>query len=369
MRRITQLNRQIVSNFSSSTDSVLFTQDKFKAKVVLNKPKALNALDLAMIRQIQGRIVPWTQEGIKAVWINGAGGKAFCAGGDIKSLYDAKKSGKPEELPILDTFFREEFTLDYELANMKPTQIAVMDGIVMGGGVGISVHAPIKIATENSVFAMPEAKIAFFTDVGGGYFLSRLRSNIGLYLGLTGARLKGKELVATGVANYYVPRNKLDALEEEVKSSLNQNSTPNDIKNIVAKYAEQVPLTFSNEEEIKQLFNGETFQSIYQNIQSSTSEFGQSVAKLINQQNAISLRIIFEQIKRGKKLNLKENFVSDFRLTQRFTEDNDFFEGIRTVLIDRSDTPNWTYKSPLDVPQTLIDQYFAPLPYEKELKI
>lgn len=134
-----------------------------------------------------------------------------------------------------------------------------MDGIVMGGGVGISVHAPIKIATENSVFAMPEAKIAFFTDVGGGYFLSRLRSNIGLYLGLTGARLKGKELVATGVANYYVPRDRLEALEEDVKSSLKPNSTASDIKTIVAKYAENIPNTFTHEEEIKELFNGESF--------------------------------------------------------------------------------------------------------------
>lgn len=121
----------------------------------MNKPKALNALDLPMIRAITGKVDGWTQSGVKAVWICGAGGKAFCAGGDVRSLYDAKIGGKAEDQWILNSFFREEFTLDYNLSKMAPTQIAVMDGFVMGGGVGISVHAPIRIATENSVFAMP----------------------------------------------------------------------------------------------------------------------------------------------------------------------------------------------------------------------
>lgn len=139
----------------------------------------------------------------------------------------------------------------------------------MGGGVGISVHAPIRIATENSVFAMPEARLGFFTDVAGGYFLSRLRSNIGLYLGLTGARLKGKELVATGVANYYVPREKLAELEAEVKNSLTASSALIDIQTIVSKYAENVQSTYTNEAEIASLFGGKDLATVLKNIEES----------------------------------------------------------------------------------------------------
>lgn len=137
--------------------------------------------------------------------LSGEGGKAFCAGGDIKSLYYAKTAPSAEYPPsILKSFFAHEYTLDYRVATLKPILVALMDGIVMGGGVGISVHAPIRIATEKSMFAMPEAKIGLFTDVGGGYFLSRLKHNLGNYLGLTGYRLKGADLVHAGVADHFV---------------------------------------------------------------------------------------------------------------------------------------------------------------------
>ncbi|EGR29402.1 hypothetical protein IMG5_156200 [Ichthyophthirius multifiliis] len=322
-----------------------------------------------MIRSIQNKIEEWTNKNIKAVWIQGTGGKAFCAGGDIRSLYDAKIQGDIQIQKILVDFFKEEFTLDYSLAVMKPTQISVMDGIVMGGGVGISVHSPIKIATENSVFAMPEAKIGFFTDVGGGFFLSKLRNNIGLYLGLSGARLKGKELVSCGIANFFVQSKDLENLEKEVSENLNDNTSTEDIKQIVKKYSLDVEKIIQNEFEIKTLFQGNTLQNIINNIKQSDSEFAKQTLKNLQQQNAISLRIIFEQISRGAKMSLKENLIQDFALSQSFLKGNDFFEGIRTVLIDRNDQPKWTYQSPFDVPQSLIDDYFQPLPPQLQLQL
>lgn len=152
MRR---LYKHIQARFCTANDTVLFSQHRHLAKVTLNKPKALNALDLHIVRAIAKKQATWHEPEVKVVWIVGAGGKAFCAGGDVRSLYDAKVIGNAEDQWILDAFFREEYTLDFKLSVMKPTQISVMDGIVMGGGVGISVHAPIKIATEHSLFAMP----------------------------------------------------------------------------------------------------------------------------------------------------------------------------------------------------------------------
>lgn len=166
---------------------------------------------------------------------------------------------------------------------MKPALIAVMDGIVMGGGVGISVHAPIKIATENSMFAMPEARIGFFTDVGGGYFLSRLRSNIGLYLGLTGARLKGKDLVAAGIANYYVPRDKLHLLQQDIMRNLTDSTQVDDIHRIVSSHAQHVHPLLSNENEINTLFAAQSFSDILNNIESSQTEFAKNTHKLIKE--------------------------------------------------------------------------------------
>ena len=157
-----------------------------------------------MIRVLKDNV--HSMEKTKAVWFEGAGGKAFCAGGDVKVLFD-------KEATIEDrlTFFREEFSTDYMIANMKSVQIANWDGIVMGGGFGITSMAPFKIATENSMFAMPEAKLGFFTDICSCYILSRLRNNIGFYLGMTGARLKGEDMYIAGIANYFIPRKDLEA--------------------------------------------------------------------------------------------------------------------------------------------------------------
>jgi enoyl-CoA hydratase/carnithine racemase len=155
------------------------------AKVTLNNPKMLNCVNIEMVHELMAQL-PIINKA-KAFWMEGAGAKAFCAGGDIKSLYLARQTNRK----LLDEFFRDEFTLDYKLTKMKSLQISNWDGFVMGGGVGLSVFSPYRIATENTNFAMLESKIGFFTDVCGAYFLSRLRNNIGTYLGLTGMRLKG----------------------------------------------------------------------------------------------------------------------------------------------------------------------------------
>lgn len=186
------------------------------------------------------------------MYFKGEGPQAFCAGGDVVSLYKAKLSSPGEKPKILDTFFRKEFMLDYGLATMKPIQVALWDGFVMGGGVGITIHAPYKIATEKSVFAMPEAKIGFFTDVGGGHFLSRLENNIGMYLGLTSDTLKGKDLVRAGVANYYMPSKKMEAFEKDLLHGISLDNAETDLKELLSQYTEKVDGELANTEKINE---------------------------------------------------------------------------------------------------------------------
>jgi enoyl-CoA hydratase/carnithine racemase len=189
----------------------------------LNAPKNLNSLDFDMVHLMLKQVKQYhsnPHSAPRVLLMSGVGGKAFCAGGDIKLIYESG-TGKADPA-IKSSFFHDEYVLDYSLTQMKPLQISVWNGIVMGGGVGVSVHAPIRVATDNTVFAMPETGIGFFTDVGGSYFLPRVKQNInlGLYLGLTGHRLKAKELVQWGVATHYVPSAQMDALYADLKSKV-----------------------------------------------------------------------------------------------------------------------------------------------------
>lgn len=253
--RISRLNKQLTRGLSSITPKVNFVNGNNVVGVNLNNPKALNALDLDMIDLIDSQIEEWNKpsNNTQLVYFKGEGEKAFCAGGDIMSLYKAKVASTDGSKPkICDTFFRKEFLLDYSVATMNPIQVALWDGIVMGGGVGLSIHAPYKIATEKSVFAMPEAKIGFFTDVGGGFFLSQLENNIGKYLALTSDTLKGKDLVRAGVANHYIPSAKIQSFENDLLNGIGTENAQQDLENLLDIYTETVEGELANTEEINE---------------------------------------------------------------------------------------------------------------------
>ena len=217
------------------------TPDVFEFK--LNNNITLNSIDLDMVDLICTQLKAWdaSASNPRVALISGTGGKAFCAGGDIVSIYNAHV-GKPGfDSSIKQKFFADEYLQDYQLTNMRPLQIALWNGITMGGGVGVSCHAPIRVATEATVYAMPETGIGFFTDVGGSYFLSRVKNNInlGLYLGLTGHRLKAKDLVQWGVATHFVPVAKLDDLRQDIAQNVTQSSTDDEIRAIVNSHSDQ----------------------------------------------------------------------------------------------------------------------------------
>merc|ERR1712032_1115380 len=195
LTRIKSIARQFSTSSKIAAPKILYEESARTVTVTLNREKQLNSLDMDMILSLQTSLINWNEEGKFCAILFKGKGKAFCAGGDVVELLKAKQNRQPEDPrpAVFKNFFRQEYKVDYGLASMSPHQIALWDGFVMGGGAGISVHSKYRIATENTVFAMPEGKIGFFTDVAGGKFLSQLENNIGMYLGLTSAQVKGKD--------------------------------------------------------------------------------------------------------------------------------------------------------------------------------
>mgnify|MGYP000855381128 FL=1 len=220
-------------------------------------------------------------------------------------------------MKLLDELFRTEYILDYEMSKLRPVTVALWNGIVMGGGVGLSVYSNIKVATENTVFAMPEAEIGFFTDVSSSYFFTRLRNHIGYMLALTGHRVRGEDVVRVGLADYFIKREKLPEIEEEL---LNNKDIADikDVHSVLRKHAEAIDKKYEGEETIEKIFNKPTLKEVYEELKrTEDTEFSKNVLKLLAKQNPFSLCVIFEQLKRGKDLSLAECFKMEFRLTQR----------------------------------------------------
>ena len=339
------------------------TDDVFEFK--LNVNKTLNSIDDDMCKLVIAKLKEWKHGDSKpkAVMISGTGGKAFCAGGDIVSLYRAEKGEAGFDPIIKRTFFETEYIMDYNLTQMSPVQIAIWNGIVMGGGVGVSCHSPIRVATDNTMYAMPETAIGFFTDVGGSYFLPRINNNVslGLYLGLTGYRLKAKELVKWGVATHFVPADKIDTLKADLSSNVTSSSSQADIEGIVARHADQSAGSepIKNIDEINKHFKADgTIHDIINGLENSGCEFSKQTLKTFKHMSPLSLGVVFEQIKRGQSMNLAEVFEMEFNISQGFMSHTEFFEGVRALLVDKDRNPQWKHKSIHEVTQDEINWFF-----------
>lgn len=351
--RISNIRRSFCS---ASLEEVLVTKYPSTIVMTLNKQKVLNSLDLDMIKSLRKHVASFnSQPNIKAVLLKGAGGKAFCAGGDVKTIYNNIKENQPQ---LAVEFFTTEYKCDYEIATMNPIQISILNGIVMGGGVGVSINAPIKIACESSMFAMPESKIGLFTDVGASFFLPRLKSKIGYYLGLTSRRLKGKDLVSAGVATHFVPNSSLESLEEALISKISPTSEKEEILKIVESFSQNVPLALQNEEAITHYFSGNSFEEIYTKIKNADDEFGKALFADLQSGSPLSLRVIYEMLERGKSMTLKECYQMDSHLASHFVTGSDFVEGVRALLIEKDNKPVWKFSDPLLIPEEEVSKFF-----------
>jgi len=333
----------------SGENDVLFSRKGMAGIITLNRPQALNALTLDMVRQIDPQLRAWaTDDTVKLVIIEGAGEKAFCAGGDIRALHDWGRAGDPRAV----AFYREEYRLNRLIKTFPKPYVAMMDGINMGGGVGLSVHGSLRVATERLVFAMPETGIGLFPDVGGSFFLPRCPGEIGLYLALSGERLKAADVLYAGIADIYVPSSLLPELKQKLCAgedvqSMHQSPGEANLTGLRA--------------DIDQHFSKDSVEDILASLQQDASDWAEKTASLIKTKSPLSTLIAFRQLREGKHLSFDEAMRMEFRLASRFMRGHDFFEGVRAIVIDKDQKPAWRPAELADVSEAELDGYFTPL--------
>ncbi|MEQ9145026.1 MAG: enoyl-CoA hydratase/isomerase family protein [Parvibaculaceae bacterium] len=337
----------------SDEAEILFEQRGVVGLVTLNRPKVLNALTYNMVKQLHPQLERWADDdGIKLVVVRAVGEKAFCAGGDIRALHDWGKAGSPEVI----NFYRDEYRLNRYIKRYPKPYVALMSGINMGGGVGISVHGSHRIASERLLFAMPETGIGLFPDVGGTYFLPRCPGETGMYLGLTGARLKAADAIYAGIADHYVPAERHDALLERLAAG-------EGIDQAIAAEADKpgnAPLK-QRASEIDNIFSAASVEAILKRLDASGDEWAVETAATIRSKSPLSTRVAYAQIRLGASLDFEECMALEFRLTNRFMRGHDFYEGVRAVVIDKDQKPAWEPASLDEVRQEMVDGYFASL--------
>lgn len=339
---------------------VTFLKEGRAGIVRLTRPAALNALSFNMVRALDKALHSWeTDDDVLCVIIEGEG-RAFCSGGDVVSAYEEGKAGKPAY-----DYFSSEYKLNDYIGRFPKPYIAILDGICMGGGAGISVHGSHRIVTEDTLFSMPEAAIGFFPDVGAGDFLSRLNGNFGLYLALTGARCKWGDCLQTGLATHAVAKNSL----EDLKASIIEQGNP---RPALEKYAIEVNYETSAETRtlIAECFGGETLDACLNALGQKANE-GNSFAKetldTLSLRSPTSLMVIWRAMMQCKPLGLSDCLKLENRIAHHMMDNHDFYEGVRAVLVDKDHTPHWQPDSLAGVTDEIVDSYFQPV--EKELAI
>ncbi|MGH6845818.1 MAG: enoyl-CoA hydratase/isomerase family protein [Methylocella sp.] len=331
--------------------------------ITLNRPKALNALTLNMVREMASALNRWERDPeVACVAITGVGGKAFCAGGDLRILYDLGKAGRHAEQL---SFWREEYCLNRRIKLYPKPYVALADGFVMGGGAGISVHGSHVIAGENFNFAMPETGIGFFPDVGATFFLPRLPGNAGAYLALTGAGITCGDALAFGVAFAHVPAARHAGLVQRLIGG-------EDIAAAIAAESAPPPAStlYPQGRIIERCFSAATLPSILANLDDAGHaglDFARSAAHAIRSKSPSSLAIALRQMQIGDKLDIGEALRTEFRIVSRVARCHDFYEGVRAVIIDKDNRPLWNPAGVEGVESSGIEAYFAPLP-EGELE-
>ncbi len=327
--------------------------------IVLNRPKALNALTLTTVRLIAAALDEW--EGDRAVdriVFLGAGDRAFCAGGDIRRLYDLGRAGDHDAQL---TFWREEYQLDWRIKSYPKPIVALVDGIVMGGGVGLAMNAAHTVAGERFVFAMPEVGIGFFPDVGASWILPRLPSRVGVYFALTGLRADAGDAVALGLAQTFVPSAAFPALAQALESE-------EPVKAALTRFAVPPPRSVLSGEmkDIEACFKGSDRATILASLREAEARghaFAAPARAAMQEKSPTSQAIALKQMALGAAINFDEALRMDYRIVSRICRGHDFYEGVRAVIVDKDNRPRW---APAPSPAE-IDAYFASLG-DEELK-
>lgn len=320
--------------------------------ITLNRPRALNALSLFMIRKLSHLLKEWEEApSLKAIVIEGAGEKAFCAGGDVRAVYNAKNESLRQ---TCDAFFREEYTLNAYIHSYPKPYISLLDGIAMGGGLGISINGSHRIVTERSLLAMPETSIGFFSDASATTFLTKTPGKTGLYLGLTGARLKAACALWSGLGTHFIPSTALAAFKKDLSNGLEE-----------ALKTHCQPLTETgflekHKADIETHFSHTSVEDIFESLSHDNSPFAKETLATLKTKSPTSLKVVFRQLTEVAG-TFEERMKTEFRLSQWLVHGHDFSEGVRAVLVHKDGAPIWNPTTLEQVTQETVNNYFAPL--------
>ena len=325
-------------------------------RIRLDRPAALHALTTAMCSGVLAALETWrTDPAVAAVIVDHAGGRGFCAGGDIRML---AASGAGDGVEAREFFFTE-YRMNHRLFTYAKPIVAFMDGITMGGGVGISQPARYRVATENTKFAMPETGIGLFPDVGGGWYLSRLPGRIGRYLALTGHRLDGAECLALGLATDYLPSASCD----EAKATI--ATDPQGIEAILAALAVAPPEAriLDHREAIDRLFASDRLEDIYAALEADGGEWATAQLATLRTKSPQTMKVALRLLHEGALMvDFASEMAMEYAVGSRVVQRHDFLEGVRAVIVDKDNAPRWDPAAPDEVTGHVIDQIFAPLP-------
>jgi enoyl-CoA hydratase/carnithine racemase len=332
------------------------------AIITLNRPSALNALSFAMLGELRKLLTRCASEAtIRAILLRGAGEKAFCAGGDIRALYQSFKEGGR----LHHEFFATEYPIDYVLYSYPKPYIAVLDGITMGGGMGLAQGSILRIAGERTRVAMPEVGIGLFPDVGASYFLSRLPGCLGLYLALTGAQIRGADALYARLADVFLPPQAIASLMDDLSSLAWSDNHHDDVRRLIHEHAAQglpAPALSVLRPAIDLHFSlGSVTQilaSLEAEVRSEYADWAQQTAKLMRNRSPTMMSVTLAQLERGKTLSLADCFRMEIGMVEQCFEQGDFIEGVRALIIDKDNSPRWTPSRVEDVTDASVQAFF-----------
>ncbi|SEK97221.1 enoyl-CoA hydratase [Sphingomonas palmae] len=335
------------------TDDLIVETAGAVGRIRLNRPKAIHALNTAMCEGVLAALEEWrTDADVRVVTIDHAEGRGFCAGGDIRMLAE---SGAKDGIEARQFFFTE-YRMNHRLFTYAKDVVAFMDGITMGGGVGISQPCRYRVATENTRLAMPETGIGLFPDVGGGWYLSRLPGRIGQYLALTGHRLDGAECRALGLATHYLPASALD----EAKARISDG--PQAVLDELATDAPEARI-LAQRDAIDRLFASDRLEEVFAALEADSSDFAQTTLATLRTKSPQTMKVSLKLLKDGAGMaTFADEMRQEYAVGSRVVQRHDFLEGVRAVIVDKDNAPKWDPATPEGVSDHVIDQIFAPLP-------
>ncbi|MBX9746722.1 MAG: enoyl-CoA hydratase/isomerase family protein [Hyphomonadaceae bacterium] len=337
--------------------------------ITLNRPAALHALNTHMCANMIQALLAWRDDAsINAILLDHASGtRGFCAGGDIRMIAESGAGDGKEAR----AFFYTEYQLNHLLFTYPKPIVALIDGVTMGGGVGISMPARFRIATENTTYAMPETGIGLFPDVGGGWYLPRKSGQIGMWLALTGARLKAADCLIAGIATHFMPTEILGPARAQIAGAAQTHNAENALDSGLEALSESAgkpkDLTPENIERINRIFARESVEAIFVALEADGSDWAQAQLATLRTKSPQAMKVSFRQMREGAAMaSFADEMRSEYRIASRVCALHDFQEGVRALIVDKDNKPVWNPATLDGVTDALLDQIFAPLPAEEE---